>query len=102
MHWLAQVGWMACSTWCSVDLGRFNITLINQLFYRLLNKMLCNRLYAKSHKPSFYPLACLHHWCGLVSMVVVLSLGIIPLFKSEKCSASDLKTMLKDKGSDPS
>ena len=62
--------------------------------------MFYNRLYANSHKPSLYPLARLHHWCGLLSTVVVLSLAIIPPF--QKCSASELKTKLEDQGSDPS
>ena len=35
------------------------------------------------------PFARLHHWCGLLSTVVVLSLAIIPPF--QKCSASELK-----------
>ncbi|KAB8081543.1 hypothetical protein EE612_002831, partial [Oryza sativa] len=53
------VGWMACSAWCSVDPGRFNITLINQLFLPLCSiKCFATAFYAKSHKPSFYPLAC--------------------------------------------
>ena len=46
------------------------------------------------------PLARLHHWCGLLSTVVVLSLAIIPPF--QKCGASELKTKLEDQGSDPS
>ncbi len=45
------------------------------------------------------PLARLHHWCGLLSTVVVLSLVIIPPF--QKCTASELKTKLEDQGSDP-
>ena len=62
--------------------------------------MFYNRLYANSHKPSMYPLARLHRWCGLLSMVVVLSLAIIPPF--QKCSGSELKMELEDQGSDPS
>ena len=46
------------------------------------------------------PIARLHHWCGLLSTMVVLSLAIIPPF--QKCSASELKTKLEDQGSDPS
>ena len=73
--------------------------LIN-CFAVLLNKMFYNCLYANSHKPSLYPLARLHRWCGLLSTVVVLSLAIIPPF--QKCSASKLKTKLEDQGSDSS
>mgnify|MGYP003703210251 CR=1 FL=1 len=49
---------------------------------------------------SLSPVAWVHHWCGLVSTVVVLNLAIIPPF--QKCSASELKTKLEDQGSDPS
>ena len=68
--------------------------------YGFLNKMFYNRLYANSHKPSLYPLARLHRWCGLLSTVVVLSLAIVPPF--QKSSASELKTELEAQGSDPS
>ena len=69
-------------------------------FTVLLNKMFYNRLYANSHKPPLSPIAHLHHWCGLLSMVVVLSLAIIPPF--QKCGASELKTKLEDQVSYPS
>ncbi len=44
------------------------------------------------------PLARLHHWCGLLSSVVVVSLAIIPPF--QKDSASELKMKLEDQGSE--